>query len=210
MEDRPSFAQRPRGLRGRRCAVLSFEAAMRYSLRRRWLPTRRRPQSRRPSKWSVRFPPPIRQIGFGMGSSWRRSPAPIHRAAKSREGIGACAAPARQGIDACAERRLHDRERERHSWPAVPEGRHRGGCRSGAPPPRRQNPNLSRWRRNLPRVDVGAPRHRRLRRNRGGAPRPRNRCVLSSRVAAAPTRALPISSFPKRQFLHSSAGRATS
>ena len=169
---------------------------MRYSLRRRWLPTCRRPQSRRRSKWSVRFPPPIRQIGFGMGSSWRRSPAPNYRKPKTREGIVACAAPARQGIDAWAERRLHDRERERHSWPAAPEGRHRRGCRSGAPPQGRQNPNLSRWRRNWPRVDVCAPRRRRLRRNRGGAPRPRNRCVLSSPFAAAPTRAWPISFFP--------------
>ena len=51
---RPSVAQRPRGLRGRGRAILSFQAATRYSRRRRSLPTRPPPEFRLPSKLSVR------------------------------------------------------------------------------------------------------------------------------------------------------------
>ena len=207
-----SGAQRLRGLRGRRYAILSFEAATRYSLRRRWLPIRPQPQSRLPSKSSSRYAPPSRQIGFGMGSSWRRSPAPIHRPAKTPEGIGACVARARHGIDACAKRRLHDRERERHSLPATPEARRRGGCRSGVRPPMRPNPNLSRLGPNWPRVDVGAPRNR--------LPSPKSRMSNSASASesissifarrGSTQESIADLFLPQRQFLHGPVRRATS
>src|SRR5208337_1139781 len=62
--DRPSVAQRLRSLRCRECAIQSFEAATRYSRRRRLLPTHPPPGSRLPSKISDHAP----ASSAGLGS----------------------------------------------------------------------------------------------------------------------------------------------